>query len=46
MFSLTQIIRRASQINRDGIATHDGERSQTWNQLVNKVGKFAGGLKR
>ncbi|MFT5520055.1 MAG: long-chain acyl-CoA synthetase [Enterobacterales bacterium] len=46
MFSLTQIIRRASQINSDGIATHDGERRQTWNQLIDKVGRFAGGLRR
>lgn len=46
MFSLTQIIRRANQINSDGIATHDGKRSQTWKELVDKVGKFAGGLRR
>ncbi|MFT5452310.1 MAG: long-chain acyl-CoA synthetase [Enterobacterales bacterium] len=46
MFSLSQIIRRANQINSHGIATHDGQRIQTWGELVAKVGKFAGGLQR
>ena len=46
MFSLTQIIRRANQINSNGIATHDGERRQTWRELLDKVGRFARGLRR
>ena len=45
MFSLTQIILRANQINSDGIATHDGDRRQTWKEFIDKVGRFAGGLR-
>ena len=46
MFSMTQLVRRAAQINGDGLATWDGARQQTWNQFQKRIATFAGGLKR
>ena len=46
MFSMTQLIRRAAQTRGNDIATVDGDRTQTWNEFVEKVARFAGGLQR
>ena len=44
MFSMTQLIRRASQTIGSKLATVDGERRQTWSEFENQVACFAGGL--
>ena len=44
MFSMTQLIRRASQTIGSELATIDGERRQTWREFENRVACFAGGL--
>ncbi len=44
MFSMTQLIRRLAQTDGNGIATVDGDRTQTWNEFVEKVARFARGL--
>ncbi len=44
MFSLTQLVRRAAQINGRGLASRDGERSLTWNEFLAHVSSLAGGL--
>lgn len=44
MFSMTQLIRRVAQTDGGSLATLDGKRIQTWNELVAKVARFAGGL--
>ncbi|MEJ2132445.1 MAG: AMP-binding protein, partial [Gammaproteobacteria bacterium] len=46
MFSLTQLLRRAAQINGRGLATADGKRRATWRELRDQVSRFAGGLQR
>jgi long-chain acyl-CoA synthetase len=46
MFSLTQLIRRAAQTRGDAIATVDGDRTQSWSEFVEKVGRFASGLQK
>ncbi len=46
MFSMTQLIRRVAQTRGEAIATQDGDRTQTWAELVLKVAKFAGGLRQ
>ncbi|MEO2177742.1 MAG: long-chain-fatty-acid--CoA ligase [bacterium] len=43
---MTQLIRRAAQTNRNGLATVDGERRHTWHQFVQRVARFAGGLRQ
>lgn len=42
---ITQSLRRALQINPQGIATIDGNRQQTWTEFTQRVTKLAGGLK-
>ena len=44
MFSLTQLLRRAAQINGRGLATWDGNRRATWSEFREQVGRLAGGL--
>lgn len=44
MFSMTQLIRRVAQTDGGSLATLDGQRSQSWRELVTRVSKFAGGL--
>ncbi|MCY4265390.1 MAG: AMP-binding protein, partial [Gammaproteobacteria bacterium] len=46
MFSLSMMVRRAAQLKPEGLATVDGERSQTWSHLQHKLACFAGGLKQ
>lgn len=41
---VTQSVRRAAQVNGDGIATIDGERRQTWSVFARRVGRLAGAL--
>ncbi len=41
---LTQSVRRAAQVNGNGIATQDGSRQQTWTAFAERVAKLAGGL--
>jgi acyl-CoA synthetase (AMP-forming)/AMP-acid ligase II len=41
---LTSIIRRAAQINANGIATIYQDRQQTWSEFVERVAKLAGAL--
>ena len=43
---MTQLIRRAAQTRGNDVATIDGDRTQTWNEFVEKVARFAGGLQR
>ena len=43
--SILQGLRRACQINPNGIATIDGDRRQTWRQLRDRVARFAGALR-
>lgn len=41
---LTSIVRRAAQINANGIATIYQDRQQTWSEFVARVAKLAGAL--
>jgi len=41
---ITSILRRAAQINPDGIATIFQERQQTWSQMLDRVARLAGAL--
>jgi long-chain acyl-CoA synthetase len=41
---LTQAVKRAAQINRDGIATEFGERRRTWAEFARRVARLAGAL--
>lgn len=41
---LTSLIRRAAQLNPDGIATIYEDRQQSWNQMLERVAKLAGAL--
>jgi long-chain acyl-CoA synthetase len=42
---LTQGLRRAVQVNRNGIATIDGSRKRTWSEVADRVARFAGALR-
>ena len=42
--SVLQGLRRACQINPQGVATVDGDRRQTWLQFRDRVARFAGAL--
>ena len=44
MFSLTQLLRRAAQINGRGLATADAHRRRTWQEFLDHVTALAGGL--
>jgi long-chain acyl-CoA synthetase len=44
MFSTSQLIRRIVQTSGSELATVDGERQQTWQQYMDKLARFAGGL--
>jgi len=46
MFSMTQLVRRAAQINGEAIATLDGDRTQSWHDYETKIARFAGGLQK
>ena len=41
---LTQGLKRAAQVNRDGLATIDHERKQTWQVFEQRVARLAGAL--
>lgn len=41
---ITQGLKRAVQINRNGIATIDGARQRTWHEFAARVAKLAGAL--
>ena len=43
--SVLQGLRRACQINPNGVATIDGGRRQTWLQFRDRVARFAGALR-
>jgi acyl-CoA synthetase (AMP-forming)/AMP-acid ligase II len=43
---ITSIIRRAAQINPQGIATIYEGRQQTWSQMLDRVARLAGGLQQ
>ncbi|MEP7706144.1 long-chain-fatty-acid--CoA ligase [Paraglaciecola sp. 25GB23A] len=43
---ITSIIRRAAQINPQGIATIYEGRQQTWTQMLERVARLAGGLQQ
>ncbi len=42
---ITQALKRAVQLNSDGIATIDGERRRTWAEFAARVAKSAGAFK-
>jgi long-chain acyl-CoA synthetase len=42
---LTQGLRRAVQISRDGVATIFGERTRRWGEVLDRVRRFAGALR-
>ena len=44
MFSMTQLVRRTAQNHGGVLATHDGDRSQTWAEFSERIARFAGGL--
>jgi acyl-CoA synthetase (AMP-forming)/AMP-acid ligase II len=44
MMYITQGLKRAVQVNGQGIATIDGERQQTWRELGDQVARLAGAL--
>jgi acyl-CoA synthetase (AMP-forming)/AMP-acid ligase II len=41
---ITQGVRRAAQVNRDGTATIDGQRRRTWSEFAGRVARLAGAL--
>jgi acyl-CoA synthetase (AMP-forming)/AMP-acid ligase II len=43
---ITQGIKRALQVNRDGAATIDGERRHTWGEFAERVARLGGALKK
>ncbi len=43
--ALTQAIRRASQVNRNGVATVFEDRTRTWTEFENRVARLAVGIK-
>jgi acyl-CoA synthetase (AMP-forming)/AMP-acid ligase II len=46
MPQITQLLRRAVQINRAGIATISGDRRQDWATLADRAARLAGALAR
>jgi long-chain acyl-CoA synthetase len=44
MFSMTQLVRRAAQNHGGVLATHDGDRRQTWGEFSDRIARFAGGM--
>src|SRR5262245_59138327 len=42
--SVLQGLRRACQINANGVATIDGDRRRTWSEFRDRVARFAGAL--
>ncbi|MDP6707341.1 MAG: long-chain-fatty-acid--CoA ligase [Alphaproteobacteria bacterium] len=42
---LTQALKRAAQINRNGIATEFGERRRSWSEFARRVARLAGALR-
>jgi len=44
MMHITQGLKRAVQVNAQGIATIDGERRTTWREFADQVARLAGGL--
>ena len=44
MMYITQGLKRAVQVNGQGIATIDGERQQTWQEFADRVAILAGAL--
>ena len=42
---ITQSLKRSAQVNSNGLATKDGERSFTWKQSLDRISKLAGALK-
>ncbi|MEZ4727945.1 MAG: long-chain-fatty-acid--CoA ligase [Caldilineaceae bacterium] len=43
---ITQGLKRAVQINGNGIATIDGDRQRTWREVAQRVAKLAGALRQ
>jgi long-chain acyl-CoA synthetase len=43
---ITQGLKRALQINRNGIATIDGARQRTWTEIAHRVARLAGALQK
>ena len=43
--SLTQLVKRASQVNRDGFATAFGDRRRTWAEFRDRVSRLAAGIR-
>ena len=43
--ALTQAIRRASQVNRNGIATVFADRQRTWPEFQDRVARLAAGIR-
>jgi len=43
---MTQLIKRAALNQGQQIATSDGARSQTWQEYIDKIARFAGGLQK
>jgi long-chain acyl-CoA synthetase len=43
--SLSQLVERASQVNRAGIATAFGDRRRTWSELRDRISRLAAGLR-
>ena len=41
---ITQALKRSAQVNENGLATRDGNRSYTWKQSLDRVSKLASGL--
>ena len=41
---ITQALKRSAQVNENGLATKDGNRSYTWKQSLDRVSKLASGL--
>jgi long-chain acyl-CoA synthetase len=44
--SITQALKRAKQVNRDGIATICGERRRTWSEVADRVPRAAAALQK
>ena len=43
---LTQPLKRAALMRPDGIATIDGDRRRTWSEILDRVQRLAGGLRK
>jgi long-chain acyl-CoA synthetase len=46
MGNLSRTLRRAIQVNGEGVATDCGDRRRTWRELGDRVARIAGGLRR